>query len=374
MGKTYDDVYHAVMNKLNEKQPKGQREKKRGNAKYKPYKKSEDQQYKELVIRLRDNNLLPCVIFAFSRDKVDHRGEKLSSVNLLDDNERNIVMGFANHALDRLNPIDRHLPQIEFVTKLLEKGVGVHHSGILPILKEIVEILFSRGLIKVLVATETFAMGLNMPTKTVVFCELRKFDGINHRYLFSGEYTQMSGRAGRRGKDQKGFIIMFFKDKKKVPPLTELKTIVESKARTLESKFRIRYNQICNVLNTEGMSMEDLISKSFLENTSITSSKQMQMNSALQLKVIKNYEKELADVNIEPILEYIEIFKAISEASRNCQIINKAPNEGSFIEVKLRSTANLPGILIAKGSKIKCLVFDIDNSVDCLTTTFSGGK
>lgn len=72
---------------------------------------------------------------------------------------------------------------------MLEHGIGVHHSGILPILKEIIEILFIKGLVKVLVATETVAMGLNMPARTVVFCEVRKFDGQDHRFLQPGEYT-----------------------------------------------------------------------------------------------------------------------------------------------------------------------------------------
>ena len=87
---------------------------------------------------------------------------------------------------------------------MLKRGVGVHHSGLLPIVKEVVEILFQEGLIKVLFATETFSTGLNMPAKTVVFANARKFDGGNYRWLSSGEYIQMSGRAGRRGLDDRG--------------------------------------------------------------------------------------------------------------------------------------------------------------------------
>mmetsp|Transcript_27095 Transcript_27095/g.26741 ORF Transcript_27095/g.26741 Transcript_27095/m.26741 type:complete len:564 (-) Transcript_27095:401-2092(-) len=371
-GVVNDGVYGTVMSKLNTK------DKKKGNKKNKNkgrgYYKSEDQQYKELVLRLQNEELLPCVIFAFSRDKVDHRGEKLSSVDLIDDNERKIVMQFANHALDRLNPIDRHLPQIEFVLKLLERGIGVHHSGILPILKEIVEILFSRGLIKVLVATETFSMGLNMPTKTVVFCELRKFDGNSNRYLLSGEYTQMSGRAGRRGKDSKGYIINFFRDKRKVPPLDELKTIVKSEARTLESQFRIRYNQVCNVLNTEGMSMNDLISKSFLENSMFNNSQAQVRNQIMREKVMKSLEKTLEGDDAEQFIEFIGMMRKVNELSTTFQMMNKSPAEGNFIEIKLPRTANLPGILIDKGSKIKCLIFDIDKTVDSFQSSFSGGN
>ena len=88
---------------------------------------------------------------------------------------------------------------------MLERGIGIHHGGLLPILKEVIEILFQEGLIKALFATETFAMGLNMPARTVVFSSAKKFDGKDTRYISSGEYIQMSGRAGRRGKRSSDF-------------------------------------------------------------------------------------------------------------------------------------------------------------------------
>ncbi|XP_042370172.1 helicase SKI2W-like [Plectropomus leopardus] len=94
---------------------------------------------------------------------------------------------------------------------LLKRGIAVHHSGILPILKEVIEMLFSRGLVKVLFATETFAMGVNMPARTVVFDSIRKHDGTGFRNLLPGEYIQMAGRAGRRGLDATGTVIILCK-------------------------------------------------------------------------------------------------------------------------------------------------------------------
>ncbi|KAI4983357.1 hypothetical protein ZWY2020_023849 [Hordeum vulgare] len=93
---------------------------------------------------------------------------------------------------------DKKLPQVSNMLPLLKRGIGVHNSGLLPILKEVIEILFQEGLIKCLFATETFNIGLNMPAKTVVFTNVHKFDGDRFRWLSSGEYIQMSGRAGRR--------------------------------------------------------------------------------------------------------------------------------------------------------------------------------
>ena len=90
------------------------------------------------------------------------------------------------------------LPEYDWLTKLLEKGIAVHHSGITPVFREMVEILFGKGYIKLLFATETFAVGINMPTKAVVFSSLTKFDGKGFRYLHSHEYSQMSGRQKRK--------------------------------------------------------------------------------------------------------------------------------------------------------------------------------
>ena len=103
------------------------------------------------------------------------------------------------------------------------RGIGVHHGGLLPIVKEMVEILFARGWIKVLFATETFAMGVNMPARTVVFNDLGKHDGTNKRDLLPGEFTQMAGRAGRRGLDPVGTVIVPCWDK--VPDVRRVRFI-----------------------------------------------------------------------------------------------------------------------------------------------------
>ena len=94
--------------------------------------------------------------------------------------------------------------QVKHMCDILKRGIGIHHSGVLPILKEVVEMLFQKGLVKILFATETFAMGVNMPARTVVFDSTRKHDGTNFRDLLPGEYIQMAGRAGRRGLDTTG--------------------------------------------------------------------------------------------------------------------------------------------------------------------------
>ena len=99
------------------------------------------------------------------------------------------------------------LPEFREISKLLQKGVAVHHSGVTPVFREMIEILYRKQYIKLLVATETFAIGVNVAIKSVIYTGLKKYDGKGFRFLHSHEYGQGAGRAGRRGKDDKGTII-----------------------------------------------------------------------------------------------------------------------------------------------------------------------
>jgi ATP-dependent RNA helicase DOB1 len=107
-----------------------------------------------------------------------------------------------------LSEDDQQIPMITMLPNLLRRGIGIHHGGLIPIVKEVIELLFQEGLLKVLFTTETFSMGINMPAKTVVFTSMEKFDGEEFRYVTGGEYIQMSGRAGRRGLDDRGITIL----------------------------------------------------------------------------------------------------------------------------------------------------------------------
>lgn len=157
-----------------------------------------------------------------------------------------------------MNEEDRELPQISSLLPLLKyfyytlfyrRGIALHHSGLLPVLKEVIEILFQEGLIKVLFATETFAIGLNMPARTVIFTALRKFDGQVFRYLSPGEYIQMSGRAGRRGLDDRGLVILMMNER---IPTENLRGMMNGQADPLHSAFRLSYNMVLNLMRVEG--------------------------------------------------------------------------------------------------------------------------
>jgi len=218
----------------------------------------------QLVKYLQQHQLLPVVIFAFSKKIVEESAYGMYNLDLTTSSEKSEISALITNVLVRLQPVDRRLPQVMRVRELMKRGIGCHHAGMLPILKELVEMAFSRGLVKVLFATETFAMGVNMPTKTVVFYSLRKHDGTNFRDLLPGEYTQMSGRAGRRGLDRFGIVIINTKNDE-VPDERAVKHILTGKSTRLESRFRLTYNMILNLMRQEDMRVEEMIKRSFGE-------------------------------------------------------------------------------------------------------------
>ncbi|KAL6985027.1 Helix-loop-helix protein 2 [Sarracenia purpurea var. burkii] len=216
----------------------------------------------KIVKMIMERKFEPVIIFSFSRRECEHHAMSLSKLDFNTQEEKVVVDQVFQNAILCLNEEDRNLPAIELMLPLLQRGIAVHHSGLLPIIKELVELLFQEGLVKALFATETFAMGLNMPAKTVVFTSFTKWDGDSHRYIGSGEYIQMSGRSGRRGKDERGIcIIMIDKELE----MNTLKDMVLGKPAPLVSTFRLSYYSILNLMSrAEGQfTAEHVIRNSF---------------------------------------------------------------------------------------------------------------
>lgn len=209
----------------------------------------------------------PVIVFSFSKRDCETLALQMSKLECNTADESAMVEKVFKNALNSLAPEDQQLPQIEHLLPLLKRGIGIHHGGLLPILKEVIEILFQEGLIKVLFATETFSIGLNMPARTVVFTNVRKFDGKDFRNLSSGEYIQMSGRAGRRGLDDRGIVIMMV-DEKLEP--SAAKSMVKGEADRLDSAFHLGYNMILNLMRVEGVSPEFMLERCFFQFQSQT--------------------------------------------------------------------------------------------------------
>jgi superfamily II RNA helicase len=195
---------------------------------------------------LKERTMLPAICFVFSRRSAEEWAEEIEAGLFNEEDERektypSIVEREAREILRKMPNYREYLslPEFHRMMRLLQKGIAVHHSGVLPVLREMIELLFARGFIKLLFATETFAVGVNMPTKTVMFTALSKFDGrASFRNLASHEYTQMAGRAGRRGLDTIGHVI-HLNNLFEVPEHTAYQLMLSGRPQTFESRFRI---------------------------------------------------------------------------------------------------------------------------------------
>ena len=245
-----------------------------------------------LVQHLKKQTLLPACIFVFSKKRCEENADALSKLDFCTASEKSAIHMITDRSIARLRPEDRTLPQIRRVQELLARGIAVHHGGLLPIVKELVEILFAKTLVKVLFATETFAMGLNLPTRTVVFSGFRKHDGRAFRDLLPGEYTQMAGRAGRRGLDLVGSVIIVAAGSDEAPPAAILKQMILGPPTKLRSQFRLTYNMMLNLLRVEALKIEEMIKRSFSENAT-------QALLPEQEKKVKISEADLAKIKRE---------------------------------------------------------------------------
>jgi superfamily II RNA helicase len=202
--------------------------------------------YKDLIELIKDK--LPCIYFVFSRARTIDYAMNLSYKNqFLNQEEQKEMNAFVSSEFSKLNKEIKSLNTTQKLKACLPKGIAFHNAGILPDLKHIVEQLFSKGLIKILFATETFAVGINMPAKTVCFDSLRKYSDKGFRYLTSKEYFQISGRAGRRGIDKTGLSVSVI-----YRPNADLKRIAEFTAKDtlpLKSQFKLSINTVLNMID-----------------------------------------------------------------------------------------------------------------------------
>jgi len=243
----------------------------------------------QIIELIKRKKYLPAIVFSFSKKECEFYAKSVAKIRFNQPEEEALVEEIFNAAMKQLSAEDRCLPQVERTVSLLKRGIGIHHGGLLPIIKETTEILFGEGLIKILFATETFAMGVNMPAHTVVFTSVRKFDGQDFRTVTGGEYIQMSGRAGRRGKDENGIVIMMV-DEKLSPSVG--KSLVKGSSDPIDSAFRLTYNMVLNLLRVEEINPEYMLEKSFYQFQHY-----QQLPKAIEN--MKDLQKKHDDISIE---------------------------------------------------------------------------
>ena len=263
---------------------------------------SKEKQLQNFIRHLQEHKELPCLFFVFSRKQT----EKIAnSINL------QLIDGkTANHAIELFDYYTKkffgengfQLNQYWSLRKLIEKGMCFHHSGLFPVFKEIIEILFEKKLIKLLLVTETMACGINMPCKTVVFSSLTKYDGKLQRNLVPAEYTQIAGRAGRRGIDTKGNIYYF--PMRNMLSVSETIYILSGKYEKIRSKYQINPIEILRLIG-EKKDVYNVLEKSLLkfETDSVS-------NGILQeIELLKENRItiEISDENSEKIENLIKL-------------------------------------------------------------------
>ena len=279
----------------------------------------------KLAEHLVEKEMLPALCYVFSRKQLEICAEEMTT-NLLEFDSKvpYIVDRECEQIIRKLPNYEEylHLPEYVNTIKLLRKGVGIHHAGLMPILREMTELLFARGFIKILFCTETMSVGINLPVKTTIFTDVNKFNGEIVRMLYSHEYTQAAGRAGRLGLDSVGHVIHLNNLFQNVDSVN-YKLMMNGKPQALTSKFKISYNLLLNLLYIGDKNLVQFASKSM-----ITGDIDKQMGD-LYTKMTK-LQIELDNLNnfVGQLRTPLEIIQEVIELRKNGQTaVNKKRKE-----------------------------------------------
>lgn len=295
---------------------------------------------------LVEKEMLPALCYVFSRKQLEKCAEELSTTILEFDSKVSYTVDRECEQIIRKLPNFQeylHLPEYLNLVKMLRRGVGIHHAGLMPILREMVELLFARGFIKILFCTETMSVGINLPVKTTIFTDINKFNGEINRTLYSHEYTQAAGRAGRLGLDTVGHVIHLNNLFRNVDSVN-YKQMMNGKPQTLTSKFKISYNLLLNLLDIGDNNLTQFASKSMITGDIDGQMKEIYGKIVLsqsELDNSNNYIKMLrTPTNI--ICEYIDLQKnvkfAVNKKRKEIErSIQRIKDEYKFVEQDLQS-------------------------------------
>jgi superfamily II RNA helicase len=196
-----------------------------------------------LIKYVQSQNGLPCIYFVFGRRRAEYLAEEMYNHNFLNTNQRHEITALYDSLCEKFD-LKGERSAVEMLP-LIERGIAYHHAGMLPTLKEVIERLFTSKLLKVIFTTETFALGINMPSRSVIFDELMKFYGTYTRVLKTRDFYQMAGRAGRRGIDKEGFVYT------RINPhrirFDEIKRVIYGKPEDVKSQFNASYATLLNL-------------------------------------------------------------------------------------------------------------------------------
>ena len=304
----------------------------------------------DVVEELERSKMLPAIYFIFSRAGCDAAAHRLadSGVRLTNSEDREAIRRLVEERTAHLGDDDLGVLGYDRWLSTLESGVAAHHAGLVPAFKETVEELFKQGLIRVVFATETLALGINMPARSVVIENLSKFNGESHELLQPGDYTQLTGRAGRRGIDIEGFGVVLHSPFVKFRQVTEIASVG---AHELRSSFRPTYNMTANLVAnySEERAME-LLRASF----AAFQREDRRAETGEQIEALEHQlEKEELQAACErgDVEQYLAMVEAAPETHRRDGIasllgpgvvvdVQGGPRDGRYVVLKRLSSKN----------------------------------
>uniref|UniRef100_UPI0025D6935D helicase-related protein n=1 Tax=uncultured Actinomyces sp. TaxID=249061 RepID=UPI0025D6935D len=266
-----------------------------------------------VIKALEEATLLPAIVFVFSRAGCEQAVHQVVSagMDLTTEAEAARIREVIERRTADIPAGDLGVLGFHFWAHALERGVAAHHAGLLPVFKETVEELFSAGLVKVVYATETLALGINMPARTVVLESLRKWNGSAHVTLSPGEYTQLTGRAGRRGIDIEGHAVVLAADD--VEPAT-VSSLASRRTYPLVSAFRPTYNMAVNLLERMPRArVREVLEESFAQFQADRGVVELAAQARRRRRSLEGLEKDMT-CRLGDFREYAALRQAIADA------------------------------------------------------------
>src|SRR3954469_8114520 len=285
----------------------------------------------DVVERLDREGLLPAIVFVFSRVGCDAAVQQClnAGVRLTSPEERDTIFAYVEAACRDLPEEALHILGYHDFLDGLTRGIAAHHAGMLPAFKHVVEELFVRGLCKVVFATETLALGINMPARTVVIEKLTKWNGETHADITPGEYTQLTGRAGRRGLDVEGHGVVLWQ-----PGMnpSEVAGLASTRTYPLRSSFRPSYNMAVNLVDQYGReTARELLEQSFAQFQADKAVVGLARQLRKAEEALEGYA-EAARCELGDFMEYARLRREISEVEKNASKARKADRREEAIE------------------------------------------
>jgi superfamily II RNA helicase len=297
----------------------------------------------KLLGHLVEQEMVPALLFLFSRKQVEKVAADITTTLLPFDSKvpyiaRREVEKVLRDKLDNWQEYVA-LPEYEFLVLLLEKGIGIHHAGMVPVFREIVELFISRRYIYLLIATESFAIGLDCPIKTTIFMGLTKWDGKANRMLLSHEYTQMAGRAGRRGIDTVGYVV-HLPNLYALPPPIDYKGMLSGRPERFESKFAVSYGVVLALLQQGPKTVAEMVS--FVEGSMAYTTFQKQV--AAQKRRVEDIQQAYQEAHAA----LVQVDEARSYIDRRNWLTQVSPKKRKELEKEMADLVEqIPGLMAA---------------------------